>query len=130
MCVLSVQIDVENAPSIEFEIFTCESLAFTLQPNEICARIEIIELTHQSKSEDGWYLKYYNDLTSGQNYENFKLENQILYYRHDKLSSAFENKWKMCVPAEDYIKVFEEQHESILASHPGFYRTLRRIQAF
>lgn len=36
----------------------------------------------------------------------------------------------MCVPAEDYGKVFEEQHENIRASHPGYYRTLRRIQEF
>lgn len=44
VCVLSEQIDVENTSIMELEVFSFECLAFTLQQNGDCARIELIEL--------------------------------------------------------------------------------------
>lgn len=130
VCVLSEQIDIDSAPLVEFEILSCDCLAFTLAPEQTHAHIEIIELTREIETRDEWYLQHVSETKAGKQTDHFKWEDGTLYYRHDKLSSAFENKWKICVPSEDYMKVFEEQHENVNASHPGFYRTLRRTQEF
>lgn len=130
VCVLSEQMDIDCTPTIDFEIFSFECLAFSISQNENFARVEIIELSHEDKIQDTWYLRSLQEAKDAKHIDHFKFEGNILYYRHDKLGSAFENKWKICVPVEDHLRVFEEQHECLQASHPGYYRTLRRIQEY
>lgn len=71
----------------------------------------------------------YEAVESGKITEYFKIVNGTLYHRSDKCKSIFENKWRICVPFENYIDVIKEQHDSILASHPGIYKTINRIQS-
>lgn len=91
---------------------------------EIC----LIEVAKFSETHDEWYAKMFDSVKNGQNSENYMIKNTILYHRFDKCQNPFENEWKICVPSENRSDAIFEQHDSILASHPGYFKTLRRLQ--
>lgn len=92
------------------------------------SEIAIIDIINVTKSQDAWYVDAYNSVTVDSNNKYFKIVDNILYHRFDKLKNPYENEWKICVPAENRIDVIKEQHDAILASHPGYFKTLHRIQ--
>lgn len=89
---------------------------------------EVIDIVDISNTQDEWYKKNFEFASCNPENEYFKIVDGILYHRFDKLKRGFENEWKICVPSENRKDVFHEHHDSVLASHPGIYRTLRRIQ--
>lgn len=140
VCLLSREMDVDTTPEIEFQIDSCELLApsveWAYKSNHTgsvvtypdTSSLELIDVTVETQSKDDWYIQKYDEISSGLPSDNYKIDNNLLYFRYGKLRNPFEREWKICVPIEDYDKVFVEQHSDTLASHPGFYRTTRRIQ--
>lgn len=128
--VLSREIDLLSTPSIQ--TFTLE--AVNTDPDFLVddckqSNISVIEILESSKSQDEWYLKLFESIQSdNEKNDNFKIMDGIMYHRFDKIKSPLENDWKICVPKENRADVLNEQHDSVLASHPGIFKTIRRIQ--
>lgn len=116
----------ENKIAIPHEICIVEMLTNPIDyiANEICA----LKTDRNTNKKIEWYTKTFESVREGQSNEYFKIENDILYHRFDKIKNPFENEWKICVPIENRIEKIYEQHDSILASHPGYFRTLNRLQ--
>lgn len=117
--VLSREIDLMSTPSI-FDY------SYEFECNEMY--ISTVDIIDVSKTQDDWYSKTFESIKSDPKNENFKIVNDILYHRFDKIKKVYENEWKICVPQENRLDVLKEQHDSVLASHPGVYKTVHRIQ--
>lgn len=131
--VLSRELDLNTTPSVSFHSSECEHFeSFSLSNSELNftqSNMSVVEILDKSKTQDGWYRKQFEQTESDPNNEYFKIENEILYHRFDKIKNIFENEWKICVPQENRSEVLKEQHDSVLASHPGIFKTIRRIQS-
>lgn len=121
--VLSREIDSSSISVIETLSIECENAE-----HETTAQLSVIDIVDVTKTQDQWYTKLYETVKSDPQNEHYKIVENVLYHRFDKIKNIFENEWKICVPEENRADVFQEHHESILASHPGVYKTLRRIQ--
>lgn len=121
--IISREIDMISTPSISGFTFTCEEITSYKQ-----SEISVIDIVDVSNSQDDWYVKMYKSIESDPKNEYFKIVGNTLYHRPDKIKNMFENEWKICVPEENRNAVLKEQHDSILASHPGVWKTIRRIQ--
>lgn len=143
VCVLSREIDIENTPYVDFESFDCELLSLSeaiLRENH--HKVEELDVTHSIDAfeinvievstpdvvNDLWYKERYEATVAGKDSDFYKIKNGLLYHRFDKLKKLFENEWKLCIPVEDRENVLYEEHDCVLASHPGLFKTIRRIQ--
>lgn len=102
--------------------------AYQRESNTSEFEIFSLESTEPIQNVEDWYEKTFNSVKNEQNNEYYKIENDILYQRFDKIKNPFENEWKICVSPKNRAEVLHEQHDSILASHPGYFKTLHRIQ--
>lgn len=145
VCVLSREIDLETTPEVEIELFNFDILSLAnarlqegLESMDFSAQVEIkedfsselslIEMIDHKQTRDDWYKEKYLQVKNGDLLKNFKIENEILYHRFDRLKNPFGNEWKICVPFENRAQVIAENHDNTLASHPGFLKTLLNIQ--
>lgn len=117
--VLSREIDAITTPYMEIHIEAIESQF----------EISVVDIVNVTESQDKWYVDLFESVKAEPSNEYFKIENNVLYHRFDKIKNPFENEWKVCVPEENRLNVLKEQHNAILASHPGIMKTLRRIQS-
>lgn len=120
--ILSREIDMMSTPQIE-TISMDEELS--INSLEMICTIDILKIT---ETQDEWYKNTYETVKSDPSNKNFKIVDDILYHRFDQFKDPFGNEWKICVPEENRIDAIREQHDSILASHPGFVKTLNRLQ--
>lgn len=129
-------VNIDSLEEVDFEIESYEmlSVAHEISPMQTSNGVtdgsgcEIIDITPSKEVQDEWYRKKFATTVGGETSDYFNMENDILYTRFDKLKKPFDKEWKICVPLEDRQNVLEEEHNSILASHPGFARTLKRVQ--
>lgn len=141
VCVLSRDIDLLTAPTVNLlnDESDCSQFSTSImentqvsssnfEQNSIGLEICLIETSEFCDTVDDWYKSKYKMVQDGVSTENFKIENEILYHRFDKKKNPFGNDWKICVPSENRVKAIGENHDSVFASHPGFFKTLHRIQ--
>lgn len=92
--------------------------------------IELISFD-TNETQDRWYLRMKENVESNpENYPEWNI-------REDKLFKRIEERfcysdpdffWKMVVPKSQRHKVYVENHDDPTASHPGVYKTLKRIR--
>ncbi|RYX87722.1 hypothetical protein EON73_00740, partial [bacterium] len=143
VCVLSREIDLDKAPIVNIEMCSFDLLShseamlddewskFYLSESieaivNFPFEINTVEVNDSLESTDNWYGEKYAKAEENKNSKNYKIEKNQLYHRFDSIHKPFELEWKICVPIEEREKVLYEQHDCV--SHPGFLRTLRRIQ--
>lgn len=101
-----------------------DSIAKNGQPSGV-QEILLVNVDDFKGTGDDWYLQKF-DLAH--DLPNYKVENDILYYRYDYKHKPFEIEWKIVVPKEFVYDVFVQEHENTISSHGGFYKTYFRIR--
>lgn len=94
-------------------------------PDMLSRSLDLIDTGLFDKTQDQWYSQLLSS-TEKTPTEKFKVVDGILYHKTGALTS--DREWKMCVPEEARIMVLQQEHDDVLAAHPGFFKTLRRIQ--
>lgn len=96
-------------------------------PDALSRSVELIELEKIKSTSDQWYLMLRkNFIESPESYPYFQIKNGTIlkYCRHKKNDQA----WKILIPADARKDILIECHDSKLAAHGGFHKTLQRIK--
>lgn len=94
-------------------------------PDMLSRSLDLIDTQLFIDSDDKWYNQHLSE-TERMASEKYKIIDGILYRKVPAATS--DREWKLCVPLEARKKAFDEEHESPLAAHPGYFKTLRRMQ--
>lgn len=94
-------------------------------PDMLSRSLDLIDTELFVTTQDKWYLQLLGS-TLPSPPSNLKVIDGILYRKIDTITS--DREWKMCVPLEARTMVLKQEHDDVLAAHPGFFKTLRRIQ--
>lgn len=140
---LSREIDLQKAPYAQFEDFECNVLSrseacyneikssvdsSSAQKFKFIPEINVIDLQIAEISKDKCYTEKFELASSDKSNEYYKIENGVLFHRFNTCKNPSANEWKICIPLEDRGKIISEQHDTVPASHPGFFKTLNRLQ--
>lgn len=114
----------EDIIDLNFE-FDCDETDVQMLEIKCDQEVLLVNVSDFKATEDDWYLQKFNESNS---LPNFKVENDILYYKYDYKLKPFELEWKIVVPIEFIHETFVQEHEETISSHGGFYRTYRRMR--
>lgn len=81
--------------------------------------LSLIDTQYFVDTEDKWYRQHLK-LAENSDQEKYKMIDGILY--HKVPAPISDREWKLCVPMEYRKHTFHD-------AHPGFFKTLRRIQS-
>lgn len=112
-----------QAFDIEFEHRPGKQMA---APDALSRAIDIIVINKDATTNDKWYQKI-RQLAKDGRVDRYKYENGYVYRRGKYDTHAGDRLWTMCVPRELVAEVLREKHD--LASHMGFWKTLKAIQS-
>lgn len=88
----------------------------------------IVDVTEIAKTQCEWYSKLLQEVKEN-GVENYKIEDEILYFKPPRNIFKTDIKWKIVIPSDMIAKVIAAEHDATTASHPGFYRTLYRLRS-
>lgn len=94
-------------------------------PDMLSRSLDLIDTTLFVTTGDKWYLQLLSSVGQEPS-QRFKVLDGIVYHKTGPNTS--DREWKMCVPVEAREMVMKQEHDDVLAAHPGFFKTLRRIQ--
>lgn len=92
-------------------------------PDALSRAVEMIEVN--PATTDRWYNGLVQKLKTTE-LDRYKTENDLVYHRHKFSTYSGERLWTICVPKEQRNEVLQENHDQY--SHPGIWRTMRRIR--
>lgn len=93
-------------------------------PDTLSRPVDLIDTTTFLNTTDEWYVSRYKSAETHP--DNYKVIDNVLYRKIPNIVATQE--WKICVPAEQRVEVLRQEHDDVSACHPGYHKTLRRVQ--
>lgn len=121
--VLSREIDHEILSEEEINKADKSKVIEEIEVNQPHAEINLIQ--PEKETSDKWYLRTHEQAKQ-KSTDEYKIENNELYYKRPATIYNSERTWVICIPREARLNVLREEHDD--RSHPGMYKTIDRIK--
>lgn len=106
---------------------------FHVVPDALSRAINAIGAIRNFETKDKWYLRHKKlVLEKPQEYDNFKIENGLLYFQPSGGREECELHnclWKLCIPHEMRNQIIKENHDDSTSCHIGRYKTIAKVRS-